>query len=93
LVQNLNLDFNAVWVHAIMKTIPRMAPDGSPLTILVHQGVEAANLVVEEKSASVPQREPFVGDNDRVRRARSEAASSASPIHQLSEHDARRRIT
>jgi hypothetical protein len=65
----------------------------APLTVLIQQGVEAANLVVAEKSASVPQREPSVGDNDQIRRARSEAASSASPIHQLSEHDARRHIT
>jgi hypothetical protein len=93
LVRNLNPDFNAVRVQAVMETIQRMAPDGSPLAVLAHQGVEAANLVVVEKSAGVPQRESSVGDNDRVRQARSEATSSVSPNHRLFEHDARRHIT
>jgi hypothetical protein len=52
LVQNLNPDFNAVWVQVIMETIQRMTPDGSPLTLLAQQGAEAMNLVVIEKSAS-----------------------------------------
>jgi hypothetical protein len=34
LVRNLNPDFNAVWVQAIMETIKRMASDGSPLAVL-----------------------------------------------------------
>jgi hypothetical protein len=34
LVQNLNPDFNVVRVQAIMETIQRMAPDGSPLALL-----------------------------------------------------------
>jgi hypothetical protein len=34
LVRNLNTDFNAVQVQTIMKTIKRMAPDGSPLALL-----------------------------------------------------------
>jgi hypothetical protein len=34
LVQNLNSDFNTVRVQAIMETIQRMAPDGSPLVAL-----------------------------------------------------------
>jgi hypothetical protein len=34
LVQNLNSDFNAIWVQAIMETIQRMAPNGSPLALL-----------------------------------------------------------
>jgi hypothetical protein len=42
-----------------------------------------ANLIIAEKLAG----------NDQVRRVRSEAASSASLNHRLSEHDARRRIT
>jgi hypothetical protein len=54
---------------------------------------EAVNLIVTEKSDGVPRRKPFIGDNDRVRRARSEVALSASPNHRLSEHDARQRIT
>jgi hypothetical protein len=92
LVQNLNPDFNAVRVQAIMETIHRMAPDGSPLALLAQQGAEAANLVVAEKTASGPRREPSAGHNNRARRARSEAASSASPNQHLAENDARQRI-
>jgi hypothetical protein len=76
-----------------METIKRMVPDGSPIAILAQQGAEAANLVIAEKLAGVSRREPSVGNNDRARHARSEAASSASPNCHLSEHDARWRIT
>jgi hypothetical protein len=69
LVQNLNPDFNAVRVQAIMETNQRMAPDGSPLALLAQQGDETTNLVIAEKSADGPQREPSVGHNDRARRA------------------------
>jgi hypothetical protein len=69
LIQNLNPDFNAIWVQAIMEIIQRMALDGSPLALLAQQGAEAANLVVAEKSASIPQGEPSVGRNNRGRRA------------------------
>jgi hypothetical protein len=93
LVQNLNPNFNVVWVQAIMETIQRMPPDGSPLALLAQQGVEAANLVGAEKSAGVPRGEPSVGRNDRAGRAQSEVVSSASPRRHLSKHDARRRIT
>jgi hypothetical protein len=93
LVRNLNPDFNAVQVQAIMETIQRMTPDDSPLALLAQQGAEAVNLVVVEKSAGVPRREPSVGHNDRARRARSEAVSSASPNWYLAENDARRCIT
>jgi hypothetical protein len=34
MVRNLNPDFNAIWVQAIMDTIQRMAPDGSPLAVI-----------------------------------------------------------
>jgi hypothetical protein len=34
LVQNLNPDFNAIRIQAIMETIQRMASDGSPLALL-----------------------------------------------------------
>jgi hypothetical protein len=54
LIQNLNPDFNVIRVQAIMETIQRMAPDGSPLALLAQQGAEAANLVVAEKSTGVP---------------------------------------
>jgi hypothetical protein len=75
-----------------MQTIQRMSPDGSPLAFLAQQWPEAANLIVAEKSAGVPQRKPSVSHNDRVRRARSEAASSASPNRYLAENDRRQRI-
>jgi hypothetical protein len=93
LIRNLDLDFNVVRVQAIMETIQRMAPDGSPLALLAQQGVEAANLVVAEKSTGVPRREPSGGHNDQARRARSEVASSFSPNRRLAGNDARRRIT
>jgi hypothetical protein len=93
LVQNLNLDFNAVRVHAIMETIQCMSPDGSPLTLLAQQGAEAANLIVAEKSTSRPRREPSTDHNDRARHARSEATSSASPNRHLAENDTRWHIT
>jgi hypothetical protein len=54
LVQNLNLDFNAVQIHAIIETIPRMAPDGSPIALLAQQWAKVVNLIVAEKSAGVP---------------------------------------
>jgi hypothetical protein len=93
LVRNLNPDFNVVWVQTIMEIIQRMSPDGSPIALLAQQGAEAANLVVAEKSTGVPQRKPSISHNDQARRARSEAASSASPNRYLAENDARRRIT
>jgi hypothetical protein len=93
LVQNLNLNFNAVRVQAIMETIQRTAPNGSPLAFLAQQGAKAVNLVVAEKSVGVPRGEPSTGRNNRVGHARSEATSSARPNQHLSEHDARRRIT
>jgi hypothetical protein len=52
-----------------MGTIQRMALDGSPLALLAQQEAEAANLIVAEKSASRPRREPPAGHNDRARRA------------------------
>jgi hypothetical protein len=72
LVRNLNPDFNAVRVQAIMEIIQHMAPiqcmapDGSPLALLAQQGAEAANLVVAEKSAGIPQGELFAGRNGRA---------------------------
>jgi hypothetical protein len=93
LIRNLNPDFNIVRVQAIMETIQRMAPDGSPLALLAQQGAEAANLVVAEKSTDLPRKEPSGGHNDRARRARSEVASSFSPNRCLARNDARRRIT
>jgi hypothetical protein len=93
LIRNLNPDFNAVRVQAIMETIQRMAPDGSPLALLAQQGAEAVNLIIAEKLTGVPRREPSGGHNDRARCARSEVASSFSPNRRLAGNDARRRIT
>jgi hypothetical protein len=67
LAGNLYLDFNAVRVQAIMETIKRMTPDGSPLALLAQQGAEAVNHIIAEKSASGPQKEPSAGHNDRAR--------------------------
>jgi hypothetical protein len=92
-VRNLNPDFNAIRVQAIMETIQCMTLDGSPLALLAQQGAEAANLIVAEKSVGVPRREPSVGYNDWARHARCEAASSASPNRYLAKNDACRRIT
>jgi hypothetical protein len=66
LVRNLNLDFNAIGVQAIMKTIQCMAPDSSPLTILAQHGADVVNLIAAEKSAGIPQREPSAGNNDQA---------------------------
>jgi hypothetical protein len=88
LIQNLNPDFNVVRLHAIMQTIQRMAPDGSPLALLAQQGAEAANLIIAEKSTGVPQREPSHDHNDRARRTRSKVASSVSPNRRLAGNDA-----
>jgi hypothetical protein len=69
-----------------------MAPDGSPLALLTQQGAEAANLIIAEKSANRLRRKLSAGHIDRVRCARSEAASSASPNRDLAENDALRCI-
>jgi hypothetical protein len=92
MVQNLNPYFNAIRVQAIMETIQRMALGGSPLALLAQQGAEATNLIIAEKLASGLRREPSAGHNDRARRARSKATSSASPNQHIAENDARRRI-
>jgi hypothetical protein len=92
LIRNLNPDFNVVRVQAIMETIQRMAPDGSPLALLAQQGAEAANLVVAESRSAFPEKNRLGGHNDRARRARSEVASSFSPNRRLAGNDARRRI-
>jgi hypothetical protein len=70
-----------------------MAPDGSPLALLGQQGAEVTNLVVAEKLAGGPQREPSAGHNDKARRARSEVMSSARTNWHLAENDAHRCIT
>jgi hypothetical protein len=54
-----------------------------------------ANVVVAQRSASNPRGEPSVDNrsNDRGKRARSEAASSASGNRRLADNDARQWIT
>jgi hypothetical protein len=76
-----------------LETIQRMAPDGSPLAVLAQEAAEETNLIIVEKSADVPRREPSIGDNNQARHARSEDASSASPNRRLPEHDTRWWIT
>jgi hypothetical protein len=61
----LNPDFNDIRVQAIMETIQRMTPDGSPLAALAQQEAEAADLVVAENL----WREPSADNNDRARHA------------------------
>jgi hypothetical protein len=65
LVQNLNPNFNAVQVQAIMETIQCMTLDGSRLALLAQQGAEVVNLIIAEKSASGHRREPSASHNDR----------------------------
>jgi hypothetical protein len=43
MIQNLNPDFNVVWLQTIMESIQRMTPKGSPLVTLAQQGAKAAN--------------------------------------------------
>ena len=76
-----------------METIQCMTPNDSPLALLAQQGAEAVNLVVADKSASGPRREPSGGQNDWAMHVRSEAAFSASPNRHLAKNDARRCIT
>jgi hypothetical protein len=95
MIQNLNLDFNAILLLTIMESIQRMTPEGSPLVALAHQGVETVNYVIAQRLTGNPRGEPSVGNrsNDRIKRARSEAASSASSNRLLADNDVHRRIT
>jgi hypothetical protein len=53
LVQNLNPDFNVMWLQTIMEPIQRMVPKGSLLISLALQGAEAADHVIAaERSPS-----------------------------------------
>jgi hypothetical protein len=67
-----------------------MASECSPLVTLAQQGAEVVNYVIAQQSAGNPRGEPSVGNqlNDRVKRARSEAASSASGNHCLADNNA-----
>jgi hypothetical protein len=72
-----------------------MAPEGSPLVALAQQGAKAANYVIAERSIDIPLGEPSVGNqsHDWVKRARSEAAASASGNCRLADNDVHRQIT
>jgi hypothetical protein len=71
MIQNLNLDFNAIRLQTIMESIQWMAPEGSPLVALPQQGAEATNFIVAHRSAGNPRGKPFIGiqSNDRAKRA------------------------
>jgi hypothetical protein len=93
LVQNQNPDFNVVRLQTILESIQRMASEDSPLIALAQQGAEAANLILAERSADNPPREPSIGNQDRARRAQNDATSSVSGNRRLADNDIRRRIT
>jgi hypothetical protein len=81
LVQNQNPCFNVVRLQTILESIQRMASEDSPLIALAQQGAEAANLILAERSADNPPREPSIGNQDRARRAQNDATSSVSGCH------------
>jgi hypothetical protein len=57
-VQNLNSDFNIVWLQIIMESIQRMVPQDSPLVALAQQGAEAmGQIIAAEPSADNHQGE------------------------------------
>jgi hypothetical protein len=91
MVRNLNPDFNAIRLQTIMESIQRMAPKGSSLIALAQQGAAVVNAVVAQRSADNLRGEPSVSNrsNDRGKRARSEAASSASDNRHLADNDVR----
>jgi hypothetical protein len=95
MIRNSNLDFNAIRLQTIMVSIQRMAHEGSPLVALARQRAEAVNYVTAQRSTGNPRGESFIGNrsNDRAKRARSEAASSTSGNHHLTDNDVHRRIT
>jgi hypothetical protein len=62
MIQNLNPEFNAIWLQTIIKSIQRMAPEDSPLVALAQQGVKAVNFVVAQRSVGNPRGEPSVGN-------------------------------
>jgi hypothetical protein len=95
MIQNLNTDFNVIQLQTIMESIQRMAPEGSLLIALPQQGAEVVNFIIAQRSTDNPRGEHFVGNrsNDQVKRAQSEATSSASGNRRLADNYARRWIT
>jgi hypothetical protein len=95
MIHNLNMDFNAMWLQTIMESIQCMTLEVSPLVALAQQGAETVNYVIAQQSVSNPRGEPSVGNrsNDRVKRARGEAAALTSGNCRLADNDTCRRIT
>jgi hypothetical protein len=62
MIQNLNLDFNAICLQTIMESIQRMTPEVSPLVALTQQGAEVANVIIAQRSVGNPLGEPSVGN-------------------------------
>jgi hypothetical protein len=54
MIQNLNLNFNAMQFQTIIESIQCMAPEGSPLVALAKQNAKDANLIIAERSADNP---------------------------------------
>jgi hypothetical protein len=62
MIQNLNPNFNAIWLQTIMESIRRMALEGSTLVALAQQVAEVVNVIVEQRSIGNPRGEPSVGN-------------------------------
>jgi hypothetical protein len=95
-IRNLNLDFNILRLQTIMESIQWMVLQDSPLVALAQQGAEAVgHIIAVECSTGNHWGEPSVGNRtaNQAKRARSEAASSASGNRCLADNDARRWIT
>jgi hypothetical protein len=95
-VQNLNLNFNAIRLQATMVSIQRLVPQYSPLAALAQQGAEAVvQIITVKQSMGNKQGQPSVRNRsaDRGKRAQSEEASSASSGKRLADGDAHHRIT
>jgi hypothetical protein len=94
-IQNLNPDFNVIHLQTIMESIKRMAHEGSPLVALAQHGAEAVNFFIAQRSTDNPRAKPSVGNrsNDRTKRARSEATTSASGNRHLVDNNACQWIT
>jgi hypothetical protein len=49
MIQNLNMDINAIRLQTIMESIQRMAPEGSPLVALAQQGAKVVNVIIAQQ--------------------------------------------
>jgi hypothetical protein len=82
LIQNLNLDFNDVRVQAIMETIQRMAPDGSPLLFWHNRGLKQRICRVE-KVRGLRSAVPYSAKNRLFTRVAPRTKSKGLPIDGL----------